>query len=73
MKIQKDPKHILEGLKEHGHVVIDTRYQVRYLIQGIKITEFDEVKAKIMATASLRNNYDGCVEIAYVWDLSVRD
>ena len=37
--------------------------QVRHLIQGIKITELDAVKAQIMATASLRTDYDGCVSL----------
>ena len=61
MKIQKDQHHILEGLKEHGHVGIDTMYQVRNLIEGINITKFDAVSAQIMETASLRTDYDGCV------------
>ena len=33
------------------------------MIQGIKITELDIVKAQIMVTASLRNDYDGCVPL----------
>ena len=37
------------------------RYQVRHLIQAIKITEFELVKAQIMVTAYLRTDYDGCV------------
>ena len=40
---------------------IDTRSQVRNLIAGIKITQFGEVKDKIMATTYLRTDYDGCV------------
>ena len=32
--IQKDQHYILEGLKEHGHVGIDARSQVRHLIEG---------------------------------------
>ena len=61
VRIQKDYNHIIEGLKIHGHMGIDTRSQVRHLIQGIKITEFDTVKAQIMAIASLRTDYDECV------------
>ena len=60
VKIQRDQHHILEGLKEHGHVGIDPRYQVRNLIEGIEITQFDSLKAQIMATVSLRTDYDGC-------------
>ena len=40
MKIQKDQHHILEVIKEHGHMGIDTRSQVRNFIEGIKITQF---------------------------------
>ena len=63
MKIKEYQHHIIEGFKEHGHVEIDTRSQVRHLIQGVKITEFDEVKAQIMATDSLRNDYYGCISL----------
>ena len=63
VKIQKDQHHILEGIKGHGHMGIDTRSQVRHLIEGIKITQFDEVKAQIMATAYLISDYDGRVSL----------
>ena len=63
MKKQKDQHHILEGINEHGHVGVDPRYQVRHLIQVIKISGFDAVKAQIVATASLRTDYDGCVSL----------
>ena len=63
MKIQKDQHHNFEGIKENGHVGIDPRSQVRHLIQGIKITEFDAVKAQIMATSSLRTDYNGCISL----------
>ena len=42
---------------------IDPRSQVRHLIEVIKITDIDAVKAQIMATASLRTDYDGCVSL----------
>ena len=48
MKIQKDQHHILEGIKEHGCVGIDHSSQVRNSIEGIKITQFDSVKAHIV-------------------------
>ena len=63
MKIQKDQHHIPEGINEHGHVGIDPRSQVRHFIQGIKITEFDTVKAQIMATASLRTDCNRCFSL----------
>ena len=42
---------------------IDPRYQVRHLIQGIKITEFDSFKAQIMATDYLGTDYGGFVSL----------
>ena len=63
VKIQKYQHHILEGLKEHGYMGIYPRSQVRHLIQGIKINEFDAVKDQIIATASLRTDYDVCVSL----------
>ena len=42
---------------------IDTRSQVRHFIWGIKITQFDAVKAQIMANAFLRTDYNGCVSL----------
>ena len=62
-KIQKDQHRILEGLKEHGHVGIYPRSQVRHLIEGINITELDSVKDQITGTASLKNGYYGCVSL----------
>ena len=38
-------------------------YQVRHLIQGIKITEVYAVKSQTMANASLRTDYYGCVSL----------
>ena len=63
MRIQKYQYHILEGVKGHVHVGIDTRYQVRHLIEGIKITQFEAVKDQIMVTSSLRTDYNGCVSL----------
>ena len=63
VKINKNQQHILEGIKEYRHAGIDPRSQVRPLIQGINITEFDTVKDQIMATDSLRTDYDGCVSL----------
>ena len=61
VKMKNYQHHILEGLKEHRHVGIDPRSQVRHLIQCIKITEIDAVKYQIVATASLGTYYGGCV------------
>ena len=63
VKIQKYRHHILEGIKENGHVGINPRSQVRHLIQGINITELDSVKAQIMMTVLLSTDYYGCVSM----------
>ena len=63
VQIQKNQHHILQGLKEHGNMRIDTRSQVRHFNQGIRIAEFDAVKDQIMATASFRIYYNGCVSL----------
>ena len=42
---------------------IYTSSQVIHLIEGIKITQFNAVKAQIMATASLITDYDGCASL----------
>ena len=54
---------MIEGLKDNGHVGIDPSSQVIHMIEGIKISHFDAVKARIMATNSLRTDYDGCVSL----------
>ena len=42
---------------------MDPSYQVRHFILGIKINEFDSVKAQIMETTSLRSDYSECVSL----------
>ena len=58
VKIQDYQYHILEGIKENGHVRIGPKSQVRHLIEEIKINQFDAVKDQIMTTASLTTGYN---------------
>jgi hypothetical protein len=54
---------ILEELKEHGYAGIDERSKVQHLLAGIKTGSLDSVKTRIMSDASLRSNFDSCVNL----------
>lgn len=58
-----DQHAILEGLTRHGYAGIDPRSKVRFLLEGIKTHEFDHVKSTIMASATLRQDFDLCVNL----------
>lgn len=58
-----DQHAILETLMEHGYTGIDARSKVRYLNTGIKTKALDSVKTQIMATPSLRSDFDACVNL----------
>jgi len=62
-KLHKDQHTILTDLTAHGYAGIDERSKVRYLMNGIKTTDLDLVKTQIMASAPLRNDFDGCVAL----------
>ena len=61
--LHKDQHSILEGLTEHGYVGIDERSKVRYLLDGIKTDDLNVIKGQILATATLRNDFDACVTL----------
>ena len=54
---------ILTGLVEHGYSGIDDRSKVQHLMAGIKTKVLDPVKTQIMASATLRNDFDACVNL----------
>ena len=58
-----DQHAILETLVEYGYNGIDARSKVRYLNAGIKTKALDSVKTQIMATPSLRSDFDACVNL----------
>ena len=62
-KVHVDQHSILEGLVEHGYVGIDDRSKVRYLLDGIKTTKLDTVKTRILSDATLRSDFEGCVNL----------
>ena len=63
VKTHVDQHAILEGLVEHGYAGIDERSKVRHLMNGIKNRDFDPVKTRILSDATLRSNFDQCVNL----------
>ena len=61
--LHKEQHHVLDGLKLHGHKVINECSKVRYLNDGIKTTKLDTVEAAILASAEHRSDFDGCVNL----------
>jgi hypothetical protein len=62
-RIHVDQHAILSGLVQYGYAGIDERSKVRHLLHGIKTNKLDTVKSTIMADASLRNDFDRCVNL----------
>ena len=78
VKMHVDQHAILTGLVEHGYSGIDDRSKLRHLMAGIKTKVLDPVKTQIMASATLRNDFDTCVNLYKDFieqsdDLGVRD
>jgi hypothetical protein len=63
VRLHIDQHSILEGLKEHGYAGLDERSKVRHLLAGIKTSSLDVVKSRIMSDATLRSNFDACVNL----------
>lgn len=63
VKVHKDQHAVLSSLTEHGYAGIDDRSKVRHLLAGIKTTAFDTVKTRIMSEATLRSDFDACVNL----------
>ena len=54
---------VLTGLVEHGYSGIDDWSKVRHLMSSIKTKVLDPVKTQIMASSTLRNDFDACVNL----------
>ena len=63
VKVHIDQHSILEGLVQHGYSGIDSRSKVRHLVDGIKTTTLDPVKTRILSDATLRSDFDACVNL----------
>ena len=62
-RIQMEQHQILSDLKEHGYAGIDERSKVRHLMNGIQTATLDSVKNTILASAALRVDFTGCVDL----------
>ena len=63
VKTHVDQHAILTGLVKNGYYGIGDRSKVRHLMYGIKTKVLDPVKTQIMASATLRNDFDACVNL----------
>ena len=62
-KVHIDQHSILEGLVEHGYAGIDARSKVHYLCEGIKTNKLEVVKTRILSDATLRSDFEACVNL----------
>jgi hypothetical protein len=61
--VHKEQHHVLTNLEQHGYKGIDDRSKVRFLIDGIKTTRLDTVKATILSSDEYRADFDKCVTL----------
>ena len=54
---------MLDGLVEHSYLGIDACSKVQHLLKGIKTMAFDNVKTRIILDATLRIDFDACVNL----------
>ena len=62
-RAHKEEHNILKGLIQHGYAGIDPRSEVRHLNNGIKTNTLDVPKSQIMASPTLRENFDDAVSV----------
>jgi hypothetical protein len=63
VRLQKEQHSIINGLRQYGHTGIAKRSEVRYLNKGIKCNTLDVPRSQILASAALRSDFDGCVQL----------
>ena len=64
VKVHVDQHAVLETLQQQGtHVGIDNRSKVRHLCDGIKTSQLDTVKTRIMSDEGLRSDFSRCVSL----------
>ena len=63
VKTHVDQHTILTDLTRHGYAGIDPRSKVRYQLDGIKTSNLDHVKTRILSNANLRSDFDACVTL----------
>lgn len=63
VRAHMDQHNILQGLVEYGYSGIDERSKVRHLLNGIKTSTLDSVKAQVMSSAELRVSFEDTVNL----------
>ena len=63
VKIHLDHHQILSDLTTHGYAGIDEKFTVRHLLKGIKSFKMDSVKTAILASNTLRSDFNSCVTL----------
>jgi hypothetical protein len=63
VSIHTEQHSVLNGLKDYGYAGIDDSSKVRHLLKGIKTTDLDVCKARVMASPSLRDDFAATVEL----------
>jgi hypothetical protein len=57
VRIHTDQHAILKGLEAHGHHELDERSKVRLLMNGIKTSALDTVRATILGNPAMRSDF----------------
>jgi hypothetical protein len=57
VRLHVEQHAVLEDLVQYGYSGIDEGSKVRYLVRGVRTQTLDTVKASILASADLRNNF----------------
>lgn len=63
VRVHVDQHTILTNLTQHGYAGLDEGSKVRKFLKGIKGTNLDSVKAQILATPGLNQDFAGCVTL----------
>jgi hypothetical protein len=63
VRIHTEQHSVLNGLKDSGYAGIDNSFKVRHLLKGIKTTDLDVCKTQVMASPTLRGDFDATVEL----------
>ena len=64
VRVHEEQYQILANLARDGHHAgLDEHTRVRYLMEGIKTTSFDTVRATIIASAELHHDFTRCVSL----------
>ena len=54
---------VIRDLTAHGYAEIDERSKVRHLLRGVKSFKMDSVKTVILASNTLRSDFNSCVTL----------